>query len=63
MLEAIGEIRRADATMYPDAITNVLIAADCPVAAARPHRRGNRERIAYLGAQVDQSLGSGLAPN
>lgn len=65
ILEAIGEMRHADPAMRSDAITNVLIAADCPVAAARPDHTAaaSRARIAHLRAQVDQLLGSGAAPN
>ncbi|MDR7258630.1 hypothetical protein J2X47_002820 [Sphingomonas sp. BE270] len=58
--EAIAEIHRADPGMSADAITNVLIAADCPVAAAKPDHTesADRQRIGQFRAQVDQLLGS-----
>lgn len=56
--EAISEMRKTAPDMSNEAITNVLIAADCPVAAAKPDHdaAADRDRIATFRAQIDQIL-------
>ncbi|MES2020040.1 MAG: hypothetical protein V4460_01940 [Pseudomonadota bacterium] len=56
--EAVKEMRRMDPAISPDAMTNVLIAADCPLAVARPDHdaSADRARIAQFRAQIDQIL-------
>lgn len=56
--EAVAEMRRAAPDIGDAAITNVLIAADCPLAAARPDHdaAADRDRIATFRAQIAQIL-------
>ncbi len=56
--EAIGAIHQRDPSLGADRITDILIAADCPVAASRPDNgaAADRARIAGFRAQVDQLL-------
>ena len=58
--EAIGEIHRRDPSLDATAVTNILVAADCPNVMAQPDHDANadRARIAVFRAQVDQLLGS-----
>jgi hypothetical protein len=58
--EAVAEIERRGPRLGSDAITNILIAADCPNAAARPNRSeaADRARTAEFRAQVQQILGN-----
>lgn len=58
--EAIGEIRSKAPELDPTAITDILIAADCPNAAALPDQSeaAVNARIATLRAQVEQILGT-----
>jgi hypothetical protein len=57
--EAIAEMHRRNPKLGSSVITDVLIAADCPVAAAQPDHdeAADRARIAGFRAQVDQLLG------
>ena len=59
IVEAIAEIHRHDPSLGSATVTNILIAADCPNALARPDRgaAADRARIAGFRAQVDQLLG------
>ena len=58
--EALAEIRRRDPSLDSTAVTNILVAADCPNAVAKPDHDAQavRARIAAFRAQVDQLQGT-----
>jgi hypothetical protein len=57
--EAIATIHQREPGLSIDAITDILIAADCPNALSKPYHDANadRARIAAFRAQVDQIIG------
>ena len=58
--EAVAEIHARDRSLDADAITDILIAADCPNDLARPDHdiAAVRDRTAAFRAEVDQILGN-----